>query len=64
MIKRSACLTGVAGLMVTALLLTGCQQKKKGGFTVEGSFKNADKLSMMAGLVACSLTSERVCTSR
>jgi peroxiredoxin len=35
--------------MVTALLLTGCQQKKKGGFTVEGSFKNADKLSMMAG---------------
>ena len=49
MIKRSASLTGVAGLLVAALLFTSCQQKKKGGFTVEGSFRNADKLSMIAG---------------
>jgi len=49
MIRRSVSLTVAAGLMVTALLLTGCQQKKKGGFTVEGTFKNADKLSMVAG---------------
>jgi len=39
-------------LMSVTLLLSACQQKKKGGFTVEGVYKNADKLSMVAGPVS------------
>ena len=42
----------VAGLMSVALLLSACQHKKKGGFTVEAEYKNADKLSMLAGPIA------------
>jgi len=38
--------------MSVTLLLSACQQKKKGGFTVEGVYKNADKLSMVAGPVS------------
>jgi len=38
--------------MSFALLLSACQHKKKGGFTVEGEYKNADKLSMIAGPVS------------
>jgi peroxiredoxin len=38
--------------MSVALLLSACQPKKKGGFTVEGEYKNADKLSMIAGPVS------------
>jgi len=50
MIKRYSVLTSsVAGLMIIALLLSACQNKKKGGFTVEGEYKNADKLALMAG---------------
>ncbi|OJW56889.1 MAG: hypothetical protein BGO55_28050 [Sphingobacteriales bacterium 50-39] len=41
----------VIGLMTVTLALTACLEKKKGGFTVEGSFKNADKLSATAGPV-------------
>lgn len=37
--------------MTVTLALTACMEKKKGGFTVEGSFKNADKLSATAGPV-------------
>jgi len=37
--------------MTVTLALTACLEKKKGGFTVEGSFKNADKLSATAGPV-------------
>jgi len=37
--------------MTVTLALTACVEKKKGGFTVEGSFKNADKLSATAGPV-------------
>ncbi|MDO6434112.1 TlpA disulfide reductase family protein [Flavitalea sp. BT771] len=52
MIKRYSVLTrSVAGLVIIALLLSACQQKKKGGFTVEGEYKNADKLALMAGPV-------------
>src|ERR1051326_4600148 len=51
MIKRMS-YTCVAGLMSVALLLSACQHKKKGGFTVEGEYKNADKLSMIAGPVS------------
>jgi len=51
MIKRLSN-TCVIGLMSVVLLLSACQQKKKGGFTVEGTYKNADKLSMMAGPVS------------
>jgi peroxiredoxin len=52
MIKRYSFLTtSVVGLLIVTLLLPACQQKKKGGFTVEGEYKNADKLALMAGPV-------------
>lgn len=37
--------------MIVALLLSACQQRKKGGFSVEGEYKNADKLALMQGPV-------------
>jgi peroxiredoxin len=50
MIKRCVFLnTGVVGLMTVTLMLTSCVQKKKGGFSVEGEFKNADKLAALEG---------------
>lgn len=52
MIKKRVFLNrSVIGLMTVTLALTACVEKKKGGFTVEGSFKNADKLSATAGPV-------------
>jgi peroxiredoxin len=41
-------------IVLTAFVLfsQSCQQKKKGTFTVEGTFKNADKLSAMAGPIS------------
>ncbi len=42
----------VIGLMSVALLLSACQHKKKGGFTVDAEYKNADKLSMLAGPIS------------
>src|SRR5882762_10076040 len=52
MIKRySLRTTSVVGLMIVALLMSACQQRKKGGFTVEGEYKNADKLALMQGPV-------------
>jgi len=39
--------------MTACVLFTlSCQPKKKGTFTVEGTFKNADKLSAMAGPIS------------
>jgi len=53
MIKRYSFLTtSVVGLMIVTLLLSACQQRKKGGFTVEGEYKNADKLASMEGPVS------------
>ncbi|HVU57877.1 MAG TPA: TlpA disulfide reductase family protein [Puia sp.] len=49
--KRAFFNTSVLGLMTVTLVLTGCVPKKKGGFTVEGTYKNADKLSATAGPV-------------
>lgn len=49
--KRVFFNTSVIGLMSVTLVLTGCVEKKKGGFTVEGAYKNADKLSATAGPV-------------
>lgn len=51
MINKRVIVASVAGLMTVILALTGCVQKKKGGFTVEGAFKNADKLSVTDGPV-------------
>src|SRR6266699_2702829 len=34
------------------LLIFGCQPKKKGTFTVSGTFKNGDKLSATAGPIS------------
>jgi thiol-disulfide isomerase/thioredoxin len=52
MIKRYSFLTtSVVGIMIVTLLLSACQQRKKGGFTVEGEYKNADKLALMQGPV-------------
>jgi len=49
--KRVFFNTSVVCLMTVTLALTACVEKKKGGFTVEGAFKNADKLSATAGPV-------------
>jgi peroxiredoxin len=49
--KREFIYTSAVGLMTVALALTGCVQKKKGGFSVEGTYKNADKLSVVSGPV-------------
>jgi peroxiredoxin len=48
MIKRSLGITLVACLLLTV----SCQQKKKGTFSVIGTFKNADKLSLAEGPVS------------
>ncbi|HEV9035927.1 MAG TPA: TlpA disulfide reductase family protein [Puia sp.] len=39
-------------MMACVLFTLSCQPKKKGTFTVEGTFKNADKLSAMAGPIS------------
>jgi len=49
--KRFFLNTSVVGLMTVTLALSACVTKKKGGFTVEGSYKNADKLAVMDGPV-------------
>jgi len=51
MINKRIFLKTAIGLMSVTLALTACVQKKKGGFTVEGAFKNADKLSVTDGPV-------------
>lgn len=47
-------LSRIVPVVMTACVLftLSCQPKKKGTFTVEGTFKNADKLSAMAGPIS------------
>src|ERR1700761_7216734 len=39
-------------VMASVILIASCQNKKKGSFTVTGTFKNADKLSAVAGPIS------------
>ncbi|HXB08343.1 MAG TPA: TlpA disulfide reductase family protein [Puia sp.] len=48
MIKRIA----ASALAVCLIVAIGCQPKKKGAFTVSGTFKNGDKLSAVEGPIS------------
>lgn len=49
--KRFFLATEILGLLTVTLALHSCVHKPKGGFTIEGTYKNAEKLAATAGPV-------------
>src|SRR5258708_18526825 len=54
MIKRSflSTLKTISAMSLSLLIVYSCHEKKKGSFSVTGTFKNADKLASMEGPVS------------
>jgi hypothetical protein len=50
--RRADVLRGAVAITICFILATSCQTRKKGTFTVTGTFKNADQLSAEAGPIS------------